>query len=163
VEPTLDTATLGGHTFTISATDQAGNQTVVTHHYTVVAPRCAGRAVTVMLALGDQPGTGNDVILGRPGIDVINAGNGNDTVCGLGGNDRVNAGNGNDKVVGAAGADALTGGAGNDTLDGGGGADALLGGAGNDTLTGGAQRDSCNGQTGRRDRQTGCEVRTGFP
>ena len=32
----IDTATLGAHTFTITATDLAGNTTVVTRHYTVI-------------------------------------------------------------------------------------------------------------------------------
>ena len=31
----LDTSTIGAHSFTVTGTDLAGNQTVVTHHYTV--------------------------------------------------------------------------------------------------------------------------------
>src|SRR4029077_728664 len=31
----IDTSTVGAHTFTVTATDKAGNQTVVTHHYSV--------------------------------------------------------------------------------------------------------------------------------
>jgi hypothetical protein len=34
----IDTSTYGPHTFTVTATDRAGNQTVVTNHYTVVYP-----------------------------------------------------------------------------------------------------------------------------
>ena len=33
---TIDTSTVGDHTFTVTATDKAGNQTVVTHTTTVV-------------------------------------------------------------------------------------------------------------------------------
>ena len=32
----LDTSTIGDHTFTVTATDKAGNVTTVTNHYTVV-------------------------------------------------------------------------------------------------------------------------------
>ncbi len=39
----VDTATVGDHAFTVTATDNAGNSTTVTHHYTVVrASRLAG-------------------------------------------------------------------------------------------------------------------------
>src|SRR4029077_1646373 len=31
----IDTSTIGSHTFTVTGTDKAGNQTVVTTHYTV--------------------------------------------------------------------------------------------------------------------------------
>jgi Ca2+-binding RTX toxin-like protein len=159
----IDTSTVGELDLTVTAVDLAGNQAVLTHHYTVVAPTCAGRAVTVMLALGDQATAGNDVILGTTGADTVNGGRGNDTICGLGGQDQINGGNGNDRVVAAGGNDTANGGAGNDALEGGAGSDALLGGPGNDTVTGGAQRDTCNGQAGAHDTQSGCEVRTGFP
>ena len=40
----IDTSTIGTHTFTVTATDKAGNSTTVTHHYTVVATARALRS-----------------------------------------------------------------------------------------------------------------------
>lgn len=70
--------------------------------------------------------TGNPVINGTPGNDVLVGGFGNDTINGLGGNDNLN---------GSLGDDSLFGGAGNDLLDGNFGFDLLNGGSGNDTTT----------------------------
>ena len=131
----LPTGTLGAFTFSVTAVDNAGNTKVATVDYEVLAPRCAGRAVTVMLALGDRPTTGADVILGTPARNVVDGRGGADTICGLGGNDQ------------------LTGGAGTDLLD---------GGPGQDHLVGGTQRDTCRGGP-QRDTQTGCEVKVGLP
>jgi Ca2+-binding RTX toxin-like protein len=159
----LDTDDLGPHTLTVTAVDPRGNTTTVTNDYVVVAPRCAGRAVTVMLSMGERPTAGADVILGRPGADSINAGRGNDVICTLGGNDLVRGAAGADRIDLGAGADTGYGLDGADTLIGGAGADVLEGGNGDDLLNGGTQRDTCRGQAGRRDRQVSCEVRTGFP
>jgi Ca2+-binding RTX toxin-like protein len=68
---------------------------------------CDGKAITVDIGLGQQPTTGNDVILGTPGNDVLTGGAGNDTICGNGGDDTF---------IGGAGSDALIGGMGEDTL-----------------------------------------------
>jgi Ca2+-binding RTX toxin-like protein len=163
LRPPIDTSTVGEFDFTVTAVDGAGHHTVVTHHYRIVAPRCAGRPVTVMRTLGDRPTSGNDVILGSSASETIHAGKGNDVVCGLGGNDRVYGGAGNDRVIAAGGDDTVNGGNGNDALQGGVGPDSLAGGAGNDVLNGGADADTCDGQAGTNDRQSGCEVRTGFP
>jgi hypothetical protein len=141
----IDTSTLGLHQFSVVATDLAGNSVEVTAAYTVEAPRCAGRAVTVVLGLGEVPTAGRDVILGTPGPDTVNGLGGNDLICVLGGDDRASGGKGADVLYGADGADLLKG------------------GNGNDQLNGGPQRDTCQGQRGPRDRQTGCEVRTGIP
>ena len=46
-----------------------------------VTAACNGHDVTVLLAAGDQPTDGPDVILGTDGPDVINAGAGNDIIC----------------------------------------------------------------------------------
>jgi uncharacterized delta-60 repeat protein len=91
-----------------------------------VAPRCGGRAATIV-------GTaGRDVLRGTRRADVIVA---------LGGADRVLARGGNDLVCGGAGNDRLSGGAGRDRLLGEGGRDRLLGGGGRDRLVGGPGRD----------------------
>ncbi len=59
---------------------------------------CAGRPVTVNIALGERPTSGPDVILGTPGDDVINGLGGRDVICGLGGNDRFDGGPASDEV-----------------------------------------------------------------
>ncbi|MFN0184490.1 MAG: peroxidase family protein, partial [Aquabacterium sp.] len=66
----------------------------------------------------------NEMIGGRPGVDIVLAGAGHDTVHGDGGNDTLDGGSGNDT---------LYGGDGNDTLIGGTGDDVMRGGAGDDT------------------------------
>ena len=149
----VDTSTVGAKTFTVTATDGAGNETEVTHNYTVTAPLCAGSSVTVMLSLGDLPTAGNDVILGTAAANTVNGGGGRDTICGLGGPDRLSGG---------AAADKVFGGNGNDIANGGDGVDILEGGNNNDALNGGPQRDTCRGQGGT-DTKTGCEVFTGIP
>ena len=131
----VPTGAVGSFTFSVTAVDGEGNTTVETVGYEVVAPRCAGRAVTVMLALGDRPTARADVILGTPTRDVVDGRGGADVLCGL------------------AGDDGLTGGAGADLLD---------GGTGRDRLVGGTQRDTCRGGP-QRDTHSGCEVRTGLP
>ena len=69
----LDTSTPGAHAFTVVARDGAGNETTVTHGYTVVEPRClafegffgpihngsvvrAGDAIPIVFALGGYHG-----------------------------------------------------------------------------------------------------------
>jgi serralysin len=102
-------------------------------------------------------GSGNDRIDGGGGNDVINAGGGNDTIFGGAGNDVINAGNGNNIVDGSSGndvintgngRDSLVGGTGNDIINAGGGEDRLFGGDGNDVLNGGAGKDVLNGGAG---------------
>jgi len=125
-------------------------------------PRCDGRVVTVDLNRGQVPTAQNDVILGTPGGDTVNALGGNDVVCGGGGPDTLRGGDGRDRLLGGAAADRLEGGLLGDTLFGGPGTDTLLGLAGNDALDGGALRDTCNGGT-QRDTGARCEVRNGIP
>ena len=69
-------------------------------------------------------GSGDDLINGRDGANVLDGGGGNDTVNGMGGDDLLRGGGGNDL---------LQGGAGDDTIDGGLGADRFFGNDGNDT------------------------------
>lgn len=94
--------------------------------------RCQGRRVTVDLAAGERPTSGDDVILGTSRSELVRAGRGHDTVCAGGGADRVQGGPGDDLLVGGAGRDRL------------------VGGAGRDRLVGGPGRDSCRGVTDRR-------------
>ncbi len=86
---------------------------------------CNGKAVTVSLALGQQPTDGNDVILGTPGSDSVNGGAGNDTICGLGGNDYLVGGPGNDTLLGGDGDDMILPGTGLDGAYGEGGTDTV--------------------------------------
>lgn len=75
---------------------------------------CRGLTPTVILALGQVPTDGDDVILGTPARDVIDAGAGDDVICARGGDDYVDAGPGNDTIVLGSGSDELNAGAGND-------------------------------------------------
>ncbi len=99
------------------------------------APRCLGRAAT---------------IVGTPGDDAIRGTSGPDVIHGLGGNDLIVGFGGNDIICGGRGWDRLHGQAGNDRLVGGAGQDQLFGGAG--------RRDVCMGGT-QSDRATRCEGR----
>ena len=151
----------------------------IQHLYGPPDNACGGRAVTVELSKNQRPTGGDDVILGTPGDDDIDAGSGADIVCSGGGddsidlgpgNDRALTGAGNDVIYGRTGADKIEAGSGNDRLlsgdnndqlFGGGGNDTLDGGAASDKLYGGAQGDDCNGRAGR-DSSTGCERRLGI-
>ena len=111
-------------------------------------------------------GSGNDVIRGTPGRDVICAGSGNDTVDGRGGDDVILGGSGNARLRGGDGNDRLNGGLGNDRLRGGDGNDRLYGNLGSDSLDtqdgrrgndvarGGLGSDSC--ATDPRDVRSSC-------
>jgi Ca2+-binding RTX toxin-like protein len=102
----IDTSSSGTKTFTVSATDKAGNTNSVSHTYTVNAPTTSCT----------KSGTANaETISGTSGADVICAGAGNDTVKGLGGNDILKGQSGNDKLLGGVGDDTLDGDIGTDT------------------------------------------------
>jgi Tol biopolymer transport system component len=88
----IDTASLGEKTFTVRATDEAGNETSVTTTYRVVECR----------------------VTGTPGDDVLEGTEGDDRICGLGGDDTLKGLGGNDELVGGAGDDTLDGGTGTD-------------------------------------------------
>ena len=109
---------------------------------------CNNLVVTVILAAGDLPTTGDDVILGTSGPDVINAGAGNDTICAGGGDDTINAGNGADTVFAGEGGDTIQAGQGRDIIDAGDGDDFVSGGKGKDTIDGGAGNDDLRGNEG---------------
>jgi Ca2+-binding RTX toxin-like protein len=121
------------------------------------ADLCFGQPATI---------TGNGVVNGTEGDDVIITGNGNDVVDGKGGNDRIctrggddharggagndrlNSGNGNDNTGGQSGNDIVQSTGGNDDVQGGDGMDHVQGGEGNDTLNGGNDADAVEGQGG---------------
>jgi predicted extracellular nuclease len=112
---------------------------------------CNGLEATIVGTTGNDVinGTnGTDVIVGLGGNDVINGGNGDDVICGNAGNDTLRGSNGNDTLLGGFGDDLLDGGNGNDTLSGGDGTDSLLGQNGNDILEGGNGNDTLTGHNG---------------
>ncbi len=171
----IDTATLGTHTFSVTATDEAGNTTTVTHDYTIVPATCFGEDVTVDLRYGEAPTAGDDVIFGTSESDVVFGLGGADLICGRSGEDDLRGGRGKDRISGGADADHLVAGrhggllggnAGDDILIGGSGKDALRGGADDDDLTGGRDNDRVDGGLGEDtcdlapgwDRTLNCEV-----
>ncbi|WP_419943687.1 Ig-like domain-containing protein [Candidatus Poriferisodalis sp.] len=91
---------------------------------------------------------GNDVIIGGPGDDDINAGDGDDTVWGGLGADTLDGGPGNDTIRGGPGDDTLVANSGTDRLDGGPGGDTITGGGGNDLIWGGPGDDTLDGHAG---------------
>ena len=128
-----------------------GRQSVnfyIVAHPPAPAAFCNGSLVTVNLAFGQLPTASDDVILGTPGPDVINAGDGNDTICGEGGADVINAGSGDDVVLGGSGADTINAGKDNDMVFAQGGDDFVSGGQGDDTIDGGAGDDDLRGNLG---------------
>jgi Ca2+-binding RTX toxin-like protein len=100
----IDTASAGQKSFTVTATDNAGNSTSVTRTYTV--SECT--------ILGTE---GMDNLVGTEGDDVICGLAGYDTIKGLDGNDILRGGDGRDKLYGGPGDDALDGGPGTDGVD----------------------------------------------
>ena len=109
---------------------------------------CGALPVTVVLADGEVPTNGDDVILGTPDVDVINALGGDDTICGFGGDDVIDGGDGVDRIFAGAGDDQINGGAGNDFIAGGAGRDWINGNNGNDRILGGDGADVLNGGGG---------------
>lgn len=93
-------------------------------------------------------GSGNDIVWGTEGVNVLNGGNGNDTIFGRGGNDTIQGGAGNNELDGGAGNDYLFGSTGHDFIHGGSEHDWIEGGAGNDSLYGGAGNDTIKGGAG---------------
>ena len=87
---------------------------------------------------------GHDIVLTTSNVTqtmTIDGGSGNDLLTGGGGRNVIFGGLGNDFLYGDGGDDVLFGGAGNDLLSGGSGDDVLVGGDGDDFLLGGTGRD----------------------
>ncbi|MFD7560477.1 FG-GAP-like repeat-containing protein [Streptomyces sp. NPDC059835] len=139
-----DSAYVGNDSFTYKASDGTVDTNVATVTINVSAG-CNGLAATIT-GNGIVNGTsGNDVIVTGNGNDTVSGNGGNDTICTFGGNDAVSGGSGNDYIDGGDGNDAISGGSGGDTVKGGAGDDSLSGGSGNDTVIGGAGSDTLSG------------------
>lgn len=91
---------------------------------------------------------GDDLHVGTPYDDDIDAGNGDDIIDARAGNDLVVGGNGDDHINGSEGQDHLFGGVGNDVIFGGHGNDLIFGGNGDDRLFGDDGDDTINGDAG---------------
>lgn len=141
----VPTSAVGVRTALVSGADRAGNVATAACTYTVTAPTCNGKRVTIMGTPGNDAIVGTakaDVIHGLTGADSIDGGGGNDTICGGDGNDTVNGGKGNDVIDGGDGDDDLNGGDGIDDLRGGSGLDSIRGDGGADRCTSGETRMS---------------------
>ncbi|MFJ8013475.1 FG-GAP-like repeat-containing protein [Streptomyces sp. NPDC096339] len=139
-----ESAYVGSDSFTYKATDGTVDSNVATVTINVSAG-CNGLAATIT-GNGIVNGTsGDDVIVTGNGNDTVSGGSGNDTICTFGGNDAVSGGSGNDYLDGGDGNDPISGGSGNDIVRGGAGDDSLSGGSGNDTVVGGADSDTLSG------------------
>jgi Ca2+-binding RTX toxin-like protein len=93
-------------------------------------------------------GSGDNVLRGNTGNNVLDGGSGSDSVYGDAGNDSITGGSGSDSLSGDAGDDSLDAGAGDDYLSGGSGNDTLDGGSGTDVLQGGSGNDTLRDTTG---------------
>lgn len=139
-----ESAYVGSDSFTYKATDGKDDTNVATVTISVSAG-CHGLAATIT-GNGIVNGTsGDDVIVTGNGNDAVSGNGGNDTICTFGGNDAVSGGSGNDYLDGGDGNDAISGGSGDDVVQGGAGDDGLSGGSGNDTVVGGAGSDTLSG------------------
>lgn len=162
-------ASAGAHTFSIVATDPAGNvdPTPATRNFTISLtgappdlPHCNydGNVIVGTAGPDTRTGTartdlmfglaGNDLLRGAGGPDCIAGGSSNDRLFGDAGTDYLSGGAGNDTLVGGAGNDELRAGIGNDSVNGGAGLDILVGDSGNDRLTDNRGRDSFRGGAG---------------
>lgn len=92
-----------------------------------------GALITAAVARDISGTAGNDLLMGTPAADRIDALGGDDEVFGLADEDVLDGGDGNDELFGGDGDDTLAGGDGIDFLD---------GREGDDTLTGGPGRDA---------------------
>jgi Ca2+-binding RTX toxin-like protein len=134
----------GPHTFSVFATDRAGNSDTSPASVAFSTPRipkvpatCRGLDVTIRGTLGD------DRIDGTPERDVISTSTGND---------RISGGDGNDVICSGAGRDKVKAGGGDDRIFAGTGRDDVAGEGGDDSAQGGLGRDRCSAE-----KTDGCE------
>jgi Ca2+-binding RTX toxin-like protein len=114
------------------------NPLPLNHHYGILA---AFAEATLRADRVTFRGSGDNLVRGISGADLVVAGHGDDRVLGAGGNDVVLAGPDNDTSDGGAGSDLLIGGRGRDMLKGAAGSDLLAGNADDDILGGGGGND----------------------
>ncbi|TRD15283.1 Hint domain-containing protein [Palleronia caenipelagi] len=137
--------------FTFQAT--TGESTIVITNTSSTATIGTDLKVDNISILPDLTSTGNDLLYGGAGSDVITDGFGDDTVYGGTGSDFILMEEGNDLAFGESGDDYFSvtfdngddtfyGGLGNDLLQGDSGNDILDGGAGNDSVYAGADADT---------------------
>ncbi|MGR2739580.1 type I secretion C-terminal target domain-containing protein [Billgrantia sp. Q4P2] len=123
----------GSFTVTIKVTDQDGEGASYYKTFTFIAGTSGGQNQqnpenldgTLLGGEGTEsdPATGDDIIFGFRGVDVINGSSGDDILFGGQHNDTLYGGDGNDQLFGGNGGDTLIGGQGDDILWGGAGAD----------------------------------------
>jgi VCBS repeat-containing protein len=107
-------------------------------------PTCLGLEVTIGGTSGDdvlRGNPGNNVIAGFGGDDRVIGGGGIDVICGGSGDDYVTTGKGPDKIIGGSGNDKINARRGPDLIYGQGGNDLLIGGPGFDRIRGGSGDD----------------------
>lgn len=152
----------GPHTFSVAATDPAGNTdpTPATRSFTsrlegASLPELGscpldGQIINGTSGADTRIGTsGTDIIFGSAGDDTLRGAAGADCIMGQSGSDRLFGGRGDDYVFGGSGADQVAGQAGNDAVYGEAGNDRVSGGAGSDLLDGGAGSDRLSDSSGR--------------
>jgi hypothetical protein len=155
-------ASPGPHTFSVAATDPAGNgdPTPATRSFTVrleggSLPELGscpldGKLTVATNGADTRTGTaGTDLIYGRAGNDLLRGAAGRDCITGQSGDDRLFGGSGGDFLFGGSGNDRIAGQSGNDAVYGDAGNDRVTGGTGNDTVDGGAGRDHLSDADGR--------------
>jgi hypothetical protein len=155
-------ASAGPHTFSVAATDPAGNTdpTPATRSFTVRLEGSSlpelgscpldGKVTIATNGADTRTGTtGTDLIYGRAGNDLLRGAAGRDCITGQSGNDRLFGGSGGDYLFGGSGDDRIAGQSGDDAVYGEAGNDRVTGGTGNDTVDGGAGRDHLSDSSGR--------------
>ncbi len=121
----------------------AGNDTLIAGSADEGKALTTGGARNILYA-----GSGDDLVIGDNGADVLGGGVGSDRLDGNGGHDTLYGAAGNDTLNGNSGNNQIFAGGGNDLLEGGGGDDMMFNGTGTDTVVGGDGSDTLWGGGG---------------